>query len=239
MRETWSSSASISGSANVLIRRKIGLPKRATGGPPCVLALYLLRFHERIAIIQRRRERFLDGAWAYPAHQIELRAGLVVGSAASGSAERLLSHHRAGGLVVDVEVSRGIAEQQRCLSDRLAVAAENRSGERIGRSLVDDPERFLPPPIRVDVVCYDRAEDLFAEQPVAGVLRLDECGLDEIPIVTAGNAAGENAGVGAAVVEELADLREGFPVDDGAHEIPKVRHVAHLQLLHDPAIPVT
>ena len=69
--------------------------------------------HERIPVVARRRERFLDRSGADPADQVELRAGLVVGAGPARAAERLLPDHGAGGLVVDVEVAGGIAQRAR------------------------------------------------------------------------------------------------------------------------------
>ena len=54
-------------------------------------------------------EGLLDRTWAYPADQVEVTAGLVVGAAAACAAEGLLAYHRAGGLIVDVEVTSRVA----------------------------------------------------------------------------------------------------------------------------------
>src|SRR5512147_724424 len=76
-------------------------PSRAssTSGPRSRLG------HERVAVVAGRAEGLLHGAGAHPADEVELRAGLVVGPRGARAAERLLSHDRPGGLVVDVEVA--------------------------------------------------------------------------------------------------------------------------------------
>src|SRR5881628_2010245 len=101
----------------------------------------LLFCHERIVVLRRWREGLLDRPRAHPAHEIELRAGLVVRAARPRAAERLLSNDGAGRLVVDVEVSGGVAERDVRLLDRAAVRREHRTGERVWRRLVDDLER--------------------------------------------------------------------------------------------------
>src|SRR5690349_13346329 len=58
---------------------------------------------ERIAIVERRRERLLDRTRRHPANQVPDRARLVVGARSAAAAERLLTDHCAGRLVVDVE----------------------------------------------------------------------------------------------------------------------------------------
>ena len=74
--------------------------------------------HERIAVVPRRVEGLLDRPRADPAHQVQLRARLVVGARAARAAERLLADDRAGRLVVDVEVAGRVAQRRRRLDDR-------------------------------------------------------------------------------------------------------------------------
>src|SRR6266851_4380710 len=76
-------------------------------------AVRRLRIHEGIPVIGRRHVRLLDDSRARPADQVEERAGLVVGARRSRAAERLLPDHRAGRLVVDVEVAGGIDQRLR------------------------------------------------------------------------------------------------------------------------------
>ena len=51
----------------------------------------LLARHDRISVVERRHERFLDDPRSHPARQIQLRSGLVVRARGARSAERLLS----------------------------------------------------------------------------------------------------------------------------------------------------
>src|SRR3989442_16022592 len=82
-------------------------------------------FHERIAVLGRRRVRLLDHARADPTDQIEERPGLVVRAGSAGSAERLQTDHGAGRLVVDVEVAGRVDELLRRLSDGLPISRED------------------------------------------------------------------------------------------------------------------
>src|SRR5690606_26867418 len=59
----------------------------------------------RIPPIHRRVAHFLDRSRRHPAIQVEDAAGLVVGTRRAATTERLLSHHCAGALVVDVVVA--------------------------------------------------------------------------------------------------------------------------------------
>ena len=61
--------------------------------------------HVRVAVVGRRDERLLDRARRHPAQQVPDRAGLVVRARGPGPAERLLTDHGSGRLVVDVEVA--------------------------------------------------------------------------------------------------------------------------------------
>ena len=82
--------------------------------------------HERVAVVARRTEVLLHGPGADPAHQIQLRAGLVVGARGPRAAERLLTDHRAGRLVVDVEVAGGITQRRGRLDDRPPILERRR-----------------------------------------------------------------------------------------------------------------
>src|SRR6476620_2279212 len=78
----------------------------------------LLLGHERVLVVGGGRERLLERPRAGPAHQVELRARLVVRAGPARAAERLLPDHRTGGLVVDVEVPRRVAQRRHCLAYR-------------------------------------------------------------------------------------------------------------------------
>ena len=70
-----------------------------------------------------RHEGLLDSAGQYPADEVELAAGLVVGTGCAGAAERLHADYGSGGLVVDVEVAGSIFQPAGNLLESQTVAA--------------------------------------------------------------------------------------------------------------------
>src|ERR1700761_7095615 len=84
---------------------------------------------KRVAVVGRGDERLLDRTGLRPPQQFERRSRLVVRAARARAAERLLADHRAGRLVVDVEVAGRVAQRGGRLDDRLAIAREDRAGE--------------------------------------------------------------------------------------------------------------
>src|ERR671937_1597068 len=90
--------------------------------------------HERIAVVRRRDERLLDRPRADPADQVPHRARLVVRARRPRAAERLLADHRAGRLVVDVEVAGRVAELFLGEVERAALAREDGTGQPVGRA---------------------------------------------------------------------------------------------------------
>src|SRR5688500_4218692 len=90
-------------------RRPLSIPDpRLLAPDPCSR---LLLSQERVREIRRWRERLLHRSRAHPAHEVELRARLVVGAGGSRPSEGLLADDGARRLVVDVEVARGIAQR--------------------------------------------------------------------------------------------------------------------------------
>src|SRR3954471_23246465 len=81
--------------------------------------------HERVAVVGRRDEGLLDRAGSDPANQVPHRAGFVVRAGCAGASERLLPDDGAGGLVIDVEVARGVAQLLMRLLDGEAVVGED------------------------------------------------------------------------------------------------------------------
>src|SRR5207248_4937387 len=77
------------------------------------------------------------------------------------------------------------------------------------------------------------SEDLFAKEPEARILRLDQRRLDEITVVTPRHPARHDSRIAAAVLEILSNLRERLLVDDGSHEVSEIRDIAHANFLHD------
>src|SRR5204863_3110089 len=76
-------------------------------------------------------------------------------------------------------------------------------------------------------------EDLFTQQPVARILRLEQRRLDEVPLLPFRGPPGHDLRVLLRVVEVAADLGEGLLVDHRAHAVAEVARVADLDLLHD------
>src|SRR2546423_1524115 len=95
--------------------------------------------HVRVEVRRRRRERLLDRARRRPPLQVLRRPGLVVRPGRPRPAERLLPLHRAGRLVVDVEVSRGVPQPLRGVRDRRPVLRDDR-----GTYARDAAEHFWP-----------------------------------------------------------------------------------------------
>src|SRR5258706_2257077 len=79
----------------------------------------------------------------------------------------------------------------------------------------------------------DRSEDLLAQQTIPGILCLDQCRLDEVPVLAASDTSRDNLRIHAAVLEILPNLCERLLVDHGAHEIPEVGDISHLDVPHD------
>ena len=98
--------------------------------------------HVGVADAERRDGRLLDRARRRPAHEVVRPAGLVVRARGAAAAERLLGDDGAGGLVVDVEVARRVAQLVVRERDRRAVAREDRAGQRVGRGAVAQLERL-------------------------------------------------------------------------------------------------
>ena len=63
------------------------------------------RYHERIPVVVRGDESFRYRTRRGPAHHIQEGASFVVGSGAASAAEGLLANHRAGWLVINIEVA--------------------------------------------------------------------------------------------------------------------------------------
>ncbi len=80
---------------------------------------------------------------------------------------------------------------------------------------------------------HHRSEDLLAQQPIAGVGRLHEGGLDEVSGLPVRPPSRHHPRVLSRVGDVLRDLVERLLVDHRSHEIPEVGHVSHPDVLHD------
>src|SRR5450756_1571011 len=174
----------------------------------------------RITVVGRRDERLLDRAGRDPADQVEDRAGLVVGAARPGAAERLLADHRAGRLVVDVEITGRIAQPFGGLGDRGAIGGQDGAGERVRRRLRGLAEHRLVGRVLVNVDREYRAEVLGGEYLITGVIAFQDGRADEVPVLVVDLSAGQeaNGGPGARPLERAAVLVHGPGVDHRAAE---------------------
>src|SRR6185503_8256353 len=197
--------------------------------PPTIRFELLLR-HERILVVERRRERLLDRPGADPPHQVELGARLVVRTRATRAAEWLLTHDGARRLVVHIEVAGGVAQGHHRFAHRAAVVREHGARERVRRRGVNDLQRVFPFVVVVHVRRDDRTEDLLAEEAVAGILSLNQRRLDEVAVLSFRRSSSNDLGILLRVAEIVADLAERLLVDDGAHEVAEIAHVADADL---------
>src|SRR5579859_3620702 len=173
-------------------RNSSGYPADHTVLDRCGLAVKPVLAHVRVPVVGRRHEEFLNRTGSYPADQVEHRAGLVVGAAGPGTAERLLAYHRAGGLVVDVEVSGRVPQLAAGSRYRLPVSGDDRAGQRVARRVIHVVEDGLELAVRVDMHRQDRAEILGAEDLVRGVRTEQDRRPDKIAVRVAGRAAGQD-----------------------------------------------
>ena len=151
----------------------VAQPVRPAGGQDrrtcatCSKSAHDSHLHVRVAVVGRRDERLLDRAGRRPAQQVQRRAGLVVGARGARPAERLLPDHRAGGLVVDVEVARRVAQPAAAaVQHRGAVVGDHRAGQaRTCEPPSTTPRMSLAVVVGVDVHGEDRPEVLGARTP--------------------------------------------------------------------------
>ena len=108
----------------------------------------------------RRQEVFLDRPRRTPADQVQLAAGLVVGSRGSSAAEGLQPDAGGGCLIVDIEVPRRVSEDVFGSVDRVAVGCEYRARQRVGRGIVADIQRLRELIVVIDIDGEDGAEYL-------------------------------------------------------------------------------
>src|SRR5437868_1165448 len=95
--------------------------------------------HVRVFVIGGRGEGLLDRARADPTHEVQLRARLVVRPRAPSAPERLLTDDGARRLVVDVEVSRRVAERHHRFANRASLCGEHLSHHRHGAGALLGP----------------------------------------------------------------------------------------------------
>src|SRR4051795_5610700 len=194
----------------------------------------LLLGHERIPVVGRRHERLLDRAGARPPDQVPHGAGLVVGAGCAGAAEWLLPDHRAGRLVVHVEVAGGVAQRVVRLRDGRPVGGEHGAGESVGRGGVDHIERVIEPLLVVHVGGHDRPEQLPLHQVERGVFGCDHGRADEVAVAVVGVPTDHDLGI-VRLLDHVERVRLGgvCALDDhGAHEVAEVLDRAHADGRH-------
>src|SRR4029077_5911749 len=124
------------------------------------------------------------------------RAGLVVRARGTRAAERLLPDDRTGWLVVDVEVARRVAELVLRIRRSRPILREDGACQAVRSGAVDERQRLIPRVFVVNVGRDDRPEDLVAQQPEAGVARLDHRWIDEVALRVVVAAADDDVAVG-------------------------------------------
>lgn len=95
---------------------------------------FLFLTHVRIKDCRRGGEGFFDCVRAEPAKHVQCGSRLIVGAGSSCASEGLLSDHRAGALVIDVEVSGSVAKRFLHLCNHLAILYEDSTGQIVRRS---------------------------------------------------------------------------------------------------------
>ena len=120
----------------------------------------LLFFHVGVAVVCGRHQSLLHGTRQHPADEVELAAGLVVGTGCAGSAERLHADNGSGGFVVDVEVAGSIFQPAGNLLESQTVAAPDGTGQAVRRGGVAKLDSLVHISVVIDVDCEDGAEDL-------------------------------------------------------------------------------
>src|SRR5579859_453152 len=184
--------------------------------------------HEWVPWIARGYEVLFDRPRAGPTDQVEQATRLVVRSAGPTAAERLLAHHRTGRLVVEVEVSRGVAQRRTRLSQHRAILREDAARECVRRRAIDQLERLFPLFVGIHIEREHRPEDLFAHRPVTRVVDLHERRVHEVAVCIVAFAAEQHLHLWIALraVDVAFDLVERFAIDHGAHEVAEISRIA-------------
>ena len=145
-------------------------PSASAKAPPGAPAPELRRASALVGVPGRAGpvEGLLHAPRRDPAQEVLGGAGLVVGPRAPAPAEGLLADHRAGGLVVDVEVPGGKPEALLGVVDGRPVPGEDGAGEPVLGGGVADPEHLLVAIVGEDVEREHRPEDLLGHQGPVG-----------------------------------------------------------------------
>ena len=190
--------------------------------------------HERIAVVGCGHEGLLDRARRDPALQVQYRAGLVIGPAAAGPAERLLPNHGTGRLVVDVEVACRESQHVQSLDDGRAILGDDGTSQPVRPNRGRLTQQRFVVGVVVDENTQDRAEVLGSKDLMLRVVGHDHGRAHEVPGGVVGHSTGRDldAFLAADPVDDRAELGERPVVDDGTHEVVEVCHVTHRERVH-------
>lgn len=191
-----------------------------------VPSYHLLLHITRIKHTLRPHKLLLHSPHTHKPSQQRRAPSLIIRAARSRPAKRLLPHHGAGALAVDIEIARGVPERVFGEADGAAVGGEDGAGEGVSASRVDEGadvcERGMV--VRgVDVEAEDGAEELGGEEVVFGVGGEVDGGVDEVAGgVVVGTACEElELSVLFGVVDYFGECIERRFVDNGADEVGK------------------
>lgn len=133
---------------------------------------------------KRRRldKRLLDTPRADESVKDGNRTRLVVSSRASRSSERLLTDDGTSTLVVDVKVAGRVAELLLGEDDGSSVRGKDRTGQSVGRGVVDELASLLEFVVLVDEDRQDGSEDFVDHGDRLGVLGDNDGRVDKVAL---------------------------------------------------------
>lgn len=180
----------------------------------------LSNFIRRISYLLQRRKLLFNSPHTRKPHQHAHRARLIIRSTISHSPKRLLPDDRTRTFRIHVKVACSVLERILDFTRNHRIVSENRSGESVARSGIDEMKSFVEFFVGVDVDAEDGAEEFGGHEGVSRICSLVDCGMD----VEAGgivyDAACEKVefGVGFGVMNDRGEFVEGTFVDDGVDE---------------------
>ena len=139
--------------------------------------------------------------------------------------------HHSGRTTVD---RHGVAQLVGRECDGAPVGREDGAGQPIGARPVAEVEGLLETSVGIGVDGQDRAEQLLFEKPESRVGRLHNRRPHEPAHAVVGLAAGDDPRLfrGPREFNRRAVFLECTPIDDGAHEVAEVCHVALPDAVH-------
>ena len=134
----------------------------------------------RIAIFGGRHKVFLYGTRTDPAQQVQVAARFIIRTRSPGAAERLLTNHGAGRLIVIIEITGCIAQYTAGLHHGITVLAENGTCEPLWRGFLTQLQRSFKVLVLVYINAHHRAKDFLLHGFEMGIGHLDQGGLNEV-----------------------------------------------------------